>query len=373
MTPTPTRLLCSALLGLVGFTSLAAETDPEVLFTRGKLEIIEATDTEKRKAIEHKDPWGVKRYRIPHLTRTPQGELVLAIVGRCSVGGDHGKSTTFFARSTDDGATWEYIRHNTDYANREARPKTDFPLTERTQETQVVWYPPMQCYVATYLTKNAAWFTTSKDLRSWTPSTRMSFEGDETLKYWPSPAALQVDPDGSLLFAITGSAPAEEGKTQRFARLAWTKDLKTFEVSPPMPCKGNETAVAPTGDGTYFVTTRISPKRLNMVYDRHRKAWSTPTPFPEKAHWRCEVDVINHDDTLYLTTPTAGRTQGVLYRSVDKGVSWSKAADITAGAFAYSSLVALNANTLAIVSEQENGDIVFQTISLSNLPEDQPE
>ena len=141
-------------------TNLLAQTlipdSEKTLFVRGKLEIVEpAKDGKKRKVIEHKDEWGVKRYRIPDITTTPDGHLIVAIIGRCSVGGDHGKSTTFFAVSKDQGETWEYIRNNTDYKNLDKRPVTDFPMTERTQETQVIWYPAMKKYVATYLTKNA--------------------------------------------------------------------------------------------------------------------------------------------------------------------------------------------------------------------------
>jgi hypothetical protein len=336
--------------------------DQKVLFTRGKLEIVEpGGDGKKKKVIEHKDKWGVKRYRIPHITKTPDGKLVVAIVGRCSVGGDHGKSTTFFAVSKDDGKSWTYVRHNTDYENKESRPKTDFPLTERTQETQVVWYPSMKKYVATYLTNNAAWFTTSADLKVWSAPIKSTFDGHENCKYWPSPASLQIDKDGSLMFAITGDE-TKDGKKQRFARIMWTKDLKTFESSPSMPCLGNETAVCPVGDGKYFVTTRIKPKRLNMTYDRKAKSWSKPMPFPQPAHWRCEVDVINAGDTLYLTTPTKGRAMGTLYSSKDKGTTWEKVTTLTEGAFAYSSLVKINDTTLGVVAERDNGDIVFQKV-----------
>ena len=34
----------------------------------------------------------------------------------------------------DNGDTWSYIRHNTDYQNRDQRPAGSLPLTERTQE-----------------------------------------------------------------------------------------------------------------------------------------------------------------------------------------------------------------------------------------------
>lgn len=363
------ELLTTCLsLALLGTSS--AETHnkyPEgekVLFVRGKLEIVEpGGQGKKKKVIEHKDQWGVKRYRIPHMTLTPNGELVVSIVGRCSVGGDHGKSTTFFAVSKDQGESWRTIRHSTDYANKENRPETDFPMTERTQETQVVWYPPLKKYVATFLTQKAAWVTSSPDLKKWAKPEKVHFAGDENLKYWPSPASLQIDTDGSLLFAVTGDEMID-GKKQRFARLLWTKDLKAFESSPSMPCKGNETAVCPLGKGRYFVTTRISPKRLNMIYDRTAKRWSAPVPFPQPAHWRCEVDVINDQGVLYLTTPTKGRSHGVLYRSTDEGKTWEKLALLTEGAFAYSSLVKLDADTIAVVSERENGDIVFQKVSL---------
>lgn len=343
--------------------SVVADSE-KTLFVRGKLEILEPGGKgKKKKVIEHKDEWGVKRYRIPDITYTPDGRIVVAIIGRCSVGGDHGKSTTFFAVSKDKGNTWEYIRSSTDYSNIAGRPATDFPMTERTQESQVIWYPAMNKFVATYLTKNAAWFVTSDDLKTWSKPVKASFKGDKNLAYWPSPSSIQIDNDGSLMMAITGSEKVD-GKKERFARLLWTKDLKTFSSSSNMPCDGNETAVSPIGGGKYFVTTRISPKRLNMSYDKATDKWSTPTPFPAPAHWRCEVDILNHNGTLYLTTPTKGRSLGTLYKSTDKGQRWQKVIQLTEGAFAYSAITAIDKNTLAIVSEQENGDITFQKVNL---------
>ncbi len=349
-------------------TNLLAQTlipdSEKTLFVRGKLEIVEpAKDGKKRKVIEHKDEWGVKRYRIPDITTTPDGHLIVAIIGRCSVGGDHGKSTTFFAVSKDQGETWEYIRNNTDYKNLDKRPVTDFPMTERTQETQVIWYPAMKKYVATYLTKNATWFVTSDDLKIWSKPIKASFDGDENLAYWPSPTSLQIDTDGSLMMAITGTQRIGD-KKQRFARLLWTKDLKTFESSSNMPCDGNETAVSPTSPGNYFVTTRIKPERLNMSYDRGAKKWSTTTAFPLPAHWRCEVDLLNHNGILYLTTPTKGRSLGMLYKSADKGITWEKVLQLSNDEFAYSAITAIDDNTLAIVAERENGDITFQKVRL---------
>ena len=102
-----------------------------------------------------------------------------------------------------------------------------------------------------------------------------------------------------------------------------------------------------------------------MIYDRNTKTWSEPVPFPAPAHWRCEVDVINDNGTLYIATPTKGRSNGVLYRSKNKGKGWEKVVPLTDKAFAYSSLVKIDDSTLGVVSEQANGDIIFQKVEIN--------
>ena len=319
----------------------------------------------------HRDKFGVVHYRIPDLSRMTDGRLVATVVCRCSKDGDSADSTSFFAVSKDEGKTWEKITFNTGYENEDSRPATDFPLTERTQETQLVWYPAMKKFVAVYLTNAKAWFTTSTDLRSWSEPIAAEMDMPEVSGYWPSPTSLQLDKDGSLLFAITGSLKESAGGG-RMARLVWTKDLETFEVSPIMPVKGTETAAIPISGGKYFVTTRIPPKRLNMTYDRKSKQWSEATPFPAPHYWRCSVDLVSDGKFLYLATPTAGRTQGHLYRSADEGVTWDEVAQLNGDDhFGYSSLVVLENGDIGILAERARqkgrqqsvlADIVFHRI-----------
>jgi len=326
---------------------------------------------EGKKVTFFRDKFGVTQYRIPDLTRLPDGRLVGTIVCRCSSDGDHAKSTSFFAVSKDEGKTWEKITFSTDYTNPEKRPATDFPLTERTQETQVIWYPAMKKFVAVYLTQSKAWFVTSSDLKSWSEPLEAKIDMPDVKGYWPSPTSLQIDKDGSLLFAITGN----NTDNSRMARLVWTKDLKTFEVSPNMPVKGNETAVIPISGGKYFVTTRISPKRLNMTYERKNRQWSEAIPFPAPHAWRCEVDLVSDGKSLYLATPlNNSRTQGRLYRSDDEGVSWQEVAKLSdKDHFGYSALVVLKNGDIGILAERARkkgkravlADIVFHRIQIN--------
>ncbi|NWK55629.1 exo-alpha-sialidase [Verrucomicrobiaceae bacterium N1E253] len=322
--------------------------------------------------IEEKDAYGVKQYRIPDLTKLPDGRLVATIVCRCSRSGDHSKSTSFFAVSEDEGKTWNKITFNTDYENMVARPATDFPMTERTQETQVVWYPAIKKFVAIYLTKSRVWFVTSADLKTWSKPVQAAINVPDAKGYWPSPTSLQIDQDGSLMFAITGSQKSDGSS---FARLIWTKDLKGFEVSPSMPVKGNETAVVAISGGKYFVSTRISPQRINMTYERKSQRWSEALPFPAPHHWRCEVDLVNDGKFLYMATPlTRSRTQGRLYRSHDEGKSWKEVAKLSGDDhFGYSSLVVLKNGDIGILAERArlkskttpvNADIVFKRIKI---------
>jgi len=299
-----------------------------------------------------RDKFGVVQYRIPDLTRTPDGRLVGTVIGRCSAEGDHSISTSFFAVSKDEGKTWEKITFSTDFKNLDKRPQGDFPMTERTQETQVVWYPAMNKFVAIYLSQSKAWFVTSSDLKSWSQPQEAKIDMPGIRGYWPSPSSLQIDKDGSLLFAITGhDGPKRE---DCMARLVWTKDLKNFEVSPKMPVRGNETAVIPISGGKYLVSTRIKPNRLNMTYDRTNKTWGEPVPFPAPHRWKCEVDLVSDGKSLYMATPlTPLRHQGRLYRSDDEGKTWKEIAKLTGSEyFGYSALVILKNGDVGILAER---------------------
>jgi hypothetical protein len=369
-------ILASVTLLLASFTHAsgnrkypAYKPNEQLLFRSGLVDV--DTSGEKPIVTEHPDQYGVQQYRIPHLTKLDDGRLLMAVVCRLDTSGDGGDSTTFFGISEDDGKNWDFIRHNTDHKNVDKRPKGSFPLTERTQETQVVYYPPMKKFVAVFLTQKAVWTTTSKDLKIWSTPSKAALNTPEITECWPSPAALTVDSDGSLLFAITGSEMVE-GKKQRFARLVWTKNLKDYEVSPSMPVQGNETAVAQLDEDTYFVTTRMRT-RMNMYYNRKEYTWSVPTIFPEAHHGACEVDVINDNGILFLSTPTKGRTNGTIYKSIDKGKTWKKHARVNDDYYAYSSLVKLGNGNLGVLAERAYNrgktervltDIVFHEIPL---------
>lgn len=322
-----------------------------------------------KKVTFYRDEHGVSQYRIPDITVIPDDRLLATVVARCSQDGDHAKSTSFFAVSEDDGKSWEKITFSTDYKNISGRPKKDFPMTERTQETQVVWHPGMRKFVAIFLTQNSIWYVTSKDLEKWSDMEQADIDMRDVKNYWPSPSSLQVDDDGSLFFAITGNL----NNGDRFARLVWTEKFRKFEVSPNMPVDGNETAVVPVSGNKYFVTTRISPQRLNMTYDRDTETWSDAVPFPEPHHWRCMVDLVNDGKALYMATPTRGRDHGRLYRSKDEGETWKEIAELSDGDhFGYSSLVVLKDGDIGVLAERGRqslpdgvtilNDIVFQRI-----------
>ncbi len=51
------------------------------------------------------DQYGVRQYRIPHVTKGPNGELVVAVAGRTHKSGDNGHTTSVFATSKDEGKT----------------------------------------------------------------------------------------------------------------------------------------------------------------------------------------------------------------------------------------------------------------------------
>ena len=374
----------SALVISLAIASITASSAQSIVPSSGRVLFenpeLKPHPAKKGKYYRPADKWGVQKYRIPDLFITAEGHLGLVVTCRCSLGGhDNGRSTAFITISKDKGNTWEYIRNSTDYKNPDKRPTTDFPMTERTNESQVIWWPAKNQYVASYLDKSVIWFTTSKDLRSWTNPVKATFDGDDEFKapgsYWPSPTSLIVDTDGSLMIAVPCKILKEGGERpskKSPARLLRTNDLKNFEVSPPMSCNGNETAFCQIGDGKYFVTTRMR-RRSNMIYDSKARSWSEPSLFPKDAYGICAADLINDNGSLYLTTPNFcnikistmqdGRIDGALYKSTDDGKTWVNILQLNKGKFAYSSIIKIDKHTLGVVYEEAD-KMVFVKVDL---------
>jgi hypothetical protein len=145
------------------------------------------------------DQYGVRQYRIPHLTTGPDGELIACAAGRTHQAGDNGHTASVFAISKDGGKTWEHIRFESDYSK--PTPKGHFPMAHRTNEIQVEWSPILKEYVAIYTHEYKCYVIQSKDLRTWGEPTLIPHQ-EKLYRAWPSPSSMHVEEDGTIFFNL---------------------------------------------------------------------------------------------------------------------------------------------------------------------------
>lgn len=324
-----------------------------------------------------KDSYGVAQYRIPQITQTSSGHLVVAVSARLSLPSDYGMSTTFFAYSNDKGKSWKYIRRNTDYHDKAkiGNKAGAFPLTNGTQDTVVIQHPENRLFTAVYLDKkNSTVYTSrSKNLQQWSLPVPLP-QNDNFNTLCPGPASPQIDPeDGSLVMMIHGNGKTDaQGKKlkKNGAYLMRSKDGVHFKMSSqPMP--GSEAAVLPLGKGRYLTQARGS-KRYMATFDGDEleASWT----FPETSYSLCEASFAKWGDTLYFLTPTVDkRRKGVLYRSRDEGRSWTALCTVHRDYFSYSSMSMIDEGHIAIVAERNfdpaKGRLMNIYFSVLKLPE----
>jgi hypothetical protein len=298
------------------------------------------------------DSHGVRQYRIPHITKGPDGELIVSVAGRTNVAGDNGHTTSAFAVSEDGGKTWEYIRFEADYSK--PTPKGHFPMATRTNEIQVEWIPSIKEYFAIYADKGKCYQIRSKDLKTWGKPVLLPHQ-DKLKNSWPSPTSMHLEEDGTICFSIIGNRLESKGRS---IITFWTKDGVEFEVSPLTPFEAKETSVAHVGDGIYLHVSRVKTKKQNrhvFTYNRKTGKWTDPVKLTVPTHHSCEQDILAHEGKVYLSAPRGpGRSNGCIYVSDDKGASWKVHHEMKSGDyFGYSSMVALDGGGIGLLSERK--------------------
>jgi hypothetical protein len=299
---------------------------------------------------------GVAQYRIPQITQTAAGDLIVAVSARLSQPSDFGMSTTFFAKSKNRGKTWNYFRSNTDYSDekRIGNNAGGFPLTQGTQDAVIIQQPETEIFTSVYLDKkNSTVYTTqSQDLEEWSKPVPLP-HNEEFNTLCPGPASPVIDPvDGSIVMMIHGNGKTNEvGRKIRKngAYLFRSPDGKNFHMSrTPMP--GSEAAVVPLGGGRYLAESRGSIRRMALFRDdRYVSSWA----FPEKSYPLCAASLARYGNSIYFLTPTVDkRKRGVLYRSRDEGKTWNALCVVHQEYFSYSSLTVLDERHIAIVAER---------------------
>ena len=301
---------------------------------------------------EKPDEFGVRQYRIPHVTHGPEGQLIVSVAGRTHQAGDNGHTTSVFATSEDGGKTWTPIRFESDYSK--PTPKGHFPMCSRTNEIQVEWMPSLNCWVAIYTHKYKCYQIRSKDLKTWGEPMLIPHQ-EELTKSWPSPTSMHVEEDGTLCFGLI----AENAAKHRSVKLYWTEDCESFEASELGPYSHGESSIVSIGDGEYLIASRSRKGKVKgrvlFTYNRATKAWGELKMLPVYSWYSCEQDMVSVGNTIYLSVPAGNnRNKGRIYASDDKGQNWRVHYELPKeDYFGYSALVALDGGGLGLVYEKK--------------------
>lgn len=316
---------------------------------------------------ERADSYGVRQYRIPHLTQGPDGELVVCVAGRTNKAGDNGKTTSGFAVSKDGGSTWEHIRFESDYSK--PTPKGEFPMCHRTNEVQVEWVPQLKKYVALYCDHFKCYLIQSNDLKIWGEPKLIPFQ-DDFQKAWPSPSSFHIEQDGTMCFNMITIKKGQEASDRR-AQTFWTKDGVRFETSGQAPTVTGECNLMKMTNGHYLYVGRARQRaqnRLLYTYDRENKQWGEARSLPVPTHYSCQQDLLIDGKNIYLSAPLGpARKNGVIYLSQDLGQTWKEHHRMPKDlGFGYSSMTLMKGGKIGLLFEKrtrEQGllDEVFTT------------
>lgn len=199
----------------------------------------------------------------------------------------------------------------------------------------------------------------------------------------PAPGNGLTLSDGTLVMPTQG----RDATGLPFSNLIWSRDRgQSWTVSAPARTDTTECAVAELSDGSLMLNMRDNRNRrdksdtngraVSVTPDRGR-TWqvhsSDHRALPEPV---CMASLISHvlpdgRRVLFFSNPNSktGRRNMTVRASLDDGVTWPADKQILLDhrGGAYSSLVMVDQDTLGILYESSQADLVFQKIKLSEF------
>ena len=153
--------------------------------------------------------------------------------------------------------------------------------------------------------------------------------------------------------------------------LYWSHDYgKTYTASTPVSGMG-ECSIAflvDKVDGRIIMSCRTTrQERAQIIWSK--EGVPGEITYPGIIDPRCQGSIVNDGTgTLYLSNAnsTTSRSNMVVRKSTDQGLSWDQGVLVFSGPAAYSQLVPFppEAKKLGLLFETTNSDIVFTTIKL---------
>jgi sialidase-1 len=352
---------------------------------------------------------GYRSFRIPAITRAPNGDLLAFCEGRVNGSGDFGNIQIVMKRSGNNGKTWgalQVVASNDTLQTGNAAPVVDFtdPM-----------YPKGRLFLF-YNTGNAAeskvrkgmglrevWYKTSTDNgQTWSVPTNITLQvhrpkqpqinsaynfSEDWRSYANTPGhAIQINAGefkGRIYIAANHSAGQPQPHYADGRAFGYYTDDhgKTFKLSDEVKMPGaNENMAVQLSGGRLMLNIRNQlgniKQRIIAISNNDGQSWDTtyfdknlPDPICQgsilclgERHGKAILAVCNDADTLTRNNLT-------LRVSFDEGKTWqenyliAKAPNSYKGDYsAYSDLVAVGRKKIGVIYEKENCNLIVFTL-----------
>lgn len=328
-------------------------------------------------------------YRIPTLTMTPDGTLLAICEGRKNNRGDRGNIDLVSRRSKDLGKTWEPMQlvyeeggdSKTVIGN--ACPVVD-------QETKTIWLP--------FCRDNRDVFVTfsKDDGQIWATPRNITQDAKRSEWGWYATGpgnGIQLTlgaHKGRLVIPCDHRIGDAKGKDDTsHSHVIYSDDHgKTWKLGGVTESRMNECAVVELSDGTLMLNMRSFRGNFCRAVSRSRDGgmtWTAPVDDHALIESACQGSLIVYqepeaknqpspqkqtDRLLVFSNPatTKGRNHLTLRLSRDEGKTWPATHLVYPKMSAYSSIVSLPANRVAILFERDTyKQISFTTVGLTEF------
>lgn len=377
---------------LVATTYIKYDDGPDkhsVVSVRFRLDETDALAEAEHKRLLQTPLWtsgvGSHTYRIPAITRTAKGTLLAFCEARRSSGHDAGDIDLVARRSTDGGRTWS----DTTTVWNDGTNTCGNPCPVVDQQTGVIHL--LLTWNRGEDIESAIKQGTAKDTRrvfvcrseddglTWTQPEEIT--ATTKLPEWGWYATgpgngIQVTKGpkrGRLVIPCDHTTRNPDGY---FSHVIVSDDHgATWQLGGIVPCdKVNECTVAELADGKLMLNMRNAARdqrqRLAATSTDGGDTWSAATPDAQLPEPICQASLFTLDSgNLLFSNPGSTDLRALLTvrRSPDQGTTWDAARVLCSGPAAYSSLVQVDADTVACLYEGGTAN-PYQTITLALIP-----
>ncbi|MBM7825162.1 sialidase-1 [Arcanobacterium pluranimalium] len=311
-------------------------------------------------------------YRIPALTTTASGRIILAYDVRSDWRDLPADFDIAYRYSDDGGRTWSEAaalrRHSTGHGFGDASLLTD-PGTGNV----LCWY--VGSTGESYFSAKAGgaglelWLAVSSDDGlTWQHHDHSDLRPANVAGMFTSSGTGAALGDGTLLQTFV--ARIDE---QNYAICGRSTDQgATWVLGEPVGPDCDENKVVELDDGAVLLHARAMPQRRQAISRDHGQTFTTPVPVQELRDPACNGGLVRCGSILVasMCDDARYRRRLSLHISSDDGATWSAPILIDDGASAYSALTLVDASTVGIAWEADDyQSIVFGTVGINELVE----